>query len=81
MCYVEFGQHQVGKVDVDFLSGPKPTGTFHGASEAIVAENQTEIAELRGRVAVLERLATDEDARVAREIDKLRGSGKPEARS
>jgi len=37
-CYVEFGQGQVGKVHVDFLSGPKPVGTFHGASEALVAE-------------------------------------------
>jgi sulfide:quinone oxidoreductase len=35
---VEFGGNQVGRVDVDFLSGPKPVGTFHGASEALVAE-------------------------------------------
>src|SRR5205085_9548153 len=39
-CYIEFGQHQVGKVDVDFFSGPKPHGTFHGASEAIIAEKK-----------------------------------------
>jgi sulfide:quinone oxidoreductase len=39
-CYIEFGHNQVGKVDVDFLSGPKPHGTFHGASEAIVAEKR-----------------------------------------
>ena len=38
ICYIEFGQNQVGKVEVDFLSGPKPSGKFHGASEAIVAE-------------------------------------------
>lgn len=37
-CYVEFGHGQVGRVDVDFLSGPKPTGTFQEASEALVAE-------------------------------------------
>jgi sulfide:quinone oxidoreductase len=37
-CYVEFGHGQVGRVDVDFLSGPKPTGTFREASEALVAE-------------------------------------------
>jgi sulfide:quinone oxidoreductase len=37
-CYVEFGHGQVGKVHVDFLSGPKPVGTFHGASEALVGE-------------------------------------------
>jgi len=37
-CYVEFGHGQVGRVDVDFLSGPKPTGTFQPASAALVAE-------------------------------------------
>ena len=37
-CYVEFGHSQVGRVDVDFLSGPKPTGTFQTPSEALVAE-------------------------------------------
>jgi sulfide:quinone oxidoreductase len=39
-CYIEFGHNQVGKVDVDFFSGPKPHGTFHGASEAIIAEKK-----------------------------------------
>jgi sulfide:quinone oxidoreductase len=37
-CYVEFGHDQVGRVDVDFLSGPKPTGTFQVPSAALVAE-------------------------------------------
>jgi sulfide:quinone oxidoreductase len=37
-CYVEFGAGRVGRVDVDFLSGPKPTGTFHEPSDALVAE-------------------------------------------
>jgi len=37
-CYVEFGQNQVGRVDVEFLTGPKPTGTFQAPSEALVAE-------------------------------------------
>jgi sulfide:quinone oxidoreductase len=37
-CYVEFGHNQVGRVDVDFLSGPKPTGTFQAPSTALVAE-------------------------------------------
>src|SRR5439155_7626856 len=39
-CYVEFGAGRVGRVDVDFLSGPKPTGTFHEPSGALVAEKQ-----------------------------------------
>ena len=38
VCYIEFGNHEVGKVEVDFLSGPKPKGIHHGASEALVAE-------------------------------------------
>jgi sulfide:quinone oxidoreductase len=37
-CYVEFGHDLVGRVDVDFLSGPKPTGTFQAPSEALAAE-------------------------------------------
>jgi sulfide:quinone oxidoreductase len=37
-CYVEFGNHQVGRVDVEFLAGPKPTGTFQAPSEALAAE-------------------------------------------
>jgi sulfide:quinone oxidoreductase len=39
-CYIEFGGGRVGKVDVDFLSGPKPTGTFHEPSGALVAEKE-----------------------------------------
>src|SRR5207247_2504940 len=31
-CYIEFGGGRVGRVDVDFLSGPKPTGTYHEPS-------------------------------------------------
>jgi sulfide:quinone oxidoreductase len=37
-CYVEFGHGEVGRVDVDFLSGPKPTGTFQPPSAALVKE-------------------------------------------
>jgi sulfide:quinone oxidoreductase len=37
-CYIEFGGGRVGRVDVDFMSGPSPTGTFHEPSEALVAE-------------------------------------------
>ena len=39
-CYVEFGGSQVGRVDVDFFSGPKPTGTFQEPSVALVEEKQ-----------------------------------------
>jgi sulfide:quinone oxidoreductase len=39
-CYVEFGHEQVGRVDVDFLSGPRPTGTFQPPSDALVNEKR-----------------------------------------
>src|SRR4051794_13716158 len=39
-CYIEFGAGRVGRVDVDFLSGPKPTGTLQEPSAALVAEKQ-----------------------------------------
>jgi sulfide:quinone oxidoreductase len=38
MLATTYGHNQVGRVDVDFLSGPKPTGTFQEPSEALVAE-------------------------------------------
>lgn len=28
-CYIEFGAGRVGRVHVDFFSGPKPTGQYH----------------------------------------------------
>ena len=31
-CYIEFGGGRVGKVEVDFFSGPKPTGTYYEPS-------------------------------------------------
>ncbi len=37
-CYIEFGAGRVGRVDVDFLGGPKPTGAFQAPSDALVAE-------------------------------------------
>ena len=37
-CYIEFGGGRVGRVDVDFLSGPRPTGTYRAPSQALVAQ-------------------------------------------
>jgi sulfide:quinone oxidoreductase len=31
-CYIEFGDHKVGRVDADFLTGPSPAGPFYGPS-------------------------------------------------
>jgi sulfide:quinone oxidoreductase len=39
-CYIEFGAGRIGRVDVDFLSGPKPTGTFREPSVALVQEKR-----------------------------------------
>ena len=39
-CYIEFGAGRVGRVDVDFLSGPKPTGTLQSPSRALVADKR-----------------------------------------
>ena len=37
-CYIEFGAGRIGRVDVDFFSGPKPTGTYHTPSVALRAD-------------------------------------------
>jgi sulfide:quinone oxidoreductase len=39
-CFVEFGANRVGRVDVDFFSGPSPTGSFVEPSVAMVGEKQ-----------------------------------------
>jgi sulfide:quinone oxidoreductase len=48
-CYVEFGAGRVGRVDVDFLSGPKPTGTLRPPTSALVAEKEHFGASRRAR--------------------------------
>jgi sulfide:quinone oxidoreductase len=39
-CYIEFGHHLVGRVDVRFLTGSPPTGTFAPPSEALTEEKR-----------------------------------------
>lgn len=39
-CYVEFGEQRVGRIDVNFLSGPSPTGSFTEPSAALIIEKQ-----------------------------------------
>ena len=39
-CYVEFGEQRVGRIDVNFLSGPSPTGSFTEPAAALVGEKQ-----------------------------------------
>jgi sulfide:quinone oxidoreductase len=46
-CYIEFGDHEVGRVDVDFFSTPgHPTGTFVAPSTETAAE-KTDFASSR----------------------------------
>ncbi len=40
ICYVEFGAGRIGRIDVDFLSGPSPTGSFVEASTDLVRDKQ-----------------------------------------
>jgi len=39
-CYLEMGGNRVGRVDVDFLSGPTPTGSFIDPSTGLVADKE-----------------------------------------
>ena len=48
-CYVEFGADRVGRVDVDFLSGPSPTGSFIEPSVALAGEKQHFASSRRAR--------------------------------
>jgi sulfide:quinone oxidoreductase len=37
-CYIEFGAGRIGRVDVDFFSGPAPTGVYHEPSLELRAD-------------------------------------------
>ena len=49
MCYVEFGDHTVGKVDVDFLSGPQQQATFYAATRDLRKEKSAFGSDRRAR--------------------------------
>jgi sulfide:quinone oxidoreductase len=40
-CYIEYGAGRVGKVEVDFFSGPKPTGNYYEPSVALRADKES----------------------------------------
>ena len=48
-CYIEFGHGLVGRVDVDFFSGPSPSGTFAEPSAALADEKRRFGATRRAR--------------------------------
>jgi len=49
ICYIEFGAGRIGRVEVDFLSGPKPTGQFGEPSETLAADKRVFGASRRAR--------------------------------
>ncbi len=49
ICYLEFGGGRVGRVDVDFFSGPAPTGSYHAPSLELRAGKQEFGASRRAR--------------------------------
>jgi sulfide:quinone oxidoreductase len=49
ICYIEFGAGRIGAVEVDFLSGPRPTGRFGVPSEQLRAEKERFGSERRAR--------------------------------
>ena len=48
-CYVELGEGRISRVDVDFFSGPKPTGTYQEPSLALRADKDAFGATRRAR--------------------------------
>ena len=40
-CYAEFGHGKVGRIEVDFLSGPKAKGNFEGPSATLANDKQS----------------------------------------
>jgi sulfide:quinone oxidoreductase len=48
-CYIEFGAGRIGRVDIDFLSGPSPTGTYQAPSTALRVEKEQFGATRRAR--------------------------------
>jgi sulfide:quinone oxidoreductase len=48
-CYIEFGAGRIGRVDIDFLSGPAPTGIYQAPSVALRADKQHFGASRRAR--------------------------------
>jgi sulfide:quinone oxidoreductase len=48
-CYIEFGANRIARVDVDFFSGPKPTGRYQAPSEELRADKKEFGASRRAR--------------------------------
>jgi len=64
--------HMVNKAEIEKARAKAAGAVDSDGMNRVLAENGAEIARLRARVEVLERLATDEDRKLAGEIDRLR---------
>lgn len=62
----------VNKAEIEKAKAKASGSVDAEAVKRVLDDNSTEIARLRARVEVLERLATDEDRKLAGEIDRLR---------
>lgn len=71
--------HMINKAEVEKARAKSAGAVDSEAVHRILDENAAEIARLRARVEVLERLATDEDRKLAGEIDRLRSGQRAEA--
>lgn len=63
--------HIIAKSEVTKARAGKASEADTEAMKRLIEENNAETARLRARVEVLERLATDEDRRLAGEINRL----------
>jgi sulfide:quinone oxidoreductase len=48
-CYIEFGGGMIGRVDVDFFSGPSPTGVYQAPAVSLRADKEHFSASRRAR--------------------------------
>lgn len=48
-CYIEYGAGRVGRIDIDFFSGPKPSGAYNEPSVALRADKERFGASRRAR--------------------------------
>lgn len=62
----------IGRAEVAKARAKRETDADRDRLERIVAETSAEIARLRDRVQVLEKLVTDDDRKLADEIERLR---------
>ena len=62
----------IGKAETEKARAKAAGEVDAGAIQKLLADNASEVSRLRARVEVLERLATDEDRKLAGDIARLR---------